>query len=245
MHARTCFVLTILLLFPAHSRADTSCADPAQLAHVGVSILRHFDDAERSAKPDVVGIRGTAWFLSPTLIVTAGHVADAMRLSMQDWKPVEIADGDHRESMPARIQRLVGAHPEKLAVIELREAVSGIRSIEIRTAPLVPDEKVVTFANPDGRPRLVNGRFVQFGDGKLAGAALLEMFEGYDRLAVYRGASGAPVLDCEGRVAAIVSFVFTQTFNWASREIRISTAWGTPNVVSVPVTALEAWSKAD
>jgi len=245
MHARTCFVLTILLLFPAHSRADTSCADPAQLAHVGVSILRHFDDAERSANPDVVGIRGTAWFMSPTIIVTAGHVADAMRLSMQDWKPVEIADGDHRESMPARIQRLVGAHPEKLAVIELREAVSGIRSIEIRTAPLVPDEKVVTFANPDGRPRLVNGRFVQFGDGKLAGTALLEMFEGNDRLAVDHGASGAPVLDCEGRVAAIVSLVFTQTLYWASREIRISTAWGTPNVVSVPVTALEASSNAD
>ena len=119
MHARTCCALTILLLFPAHSRADTSCADPAQLAHVGVSIVRNFDDAERSANPDVVGIRGTAWFLSPTVIVTAGHVADAMRLSMQDWKPMEIADGDHKESMPARIQRSVGAHPEKLAVIEL------------------------------------------------------------------------------------------------------------------------------
>jgi len=140
-----------------HSRADTSCADPAQLAHVGVSIVRIFDDAERSAKPDVVGIRGTAWFLSPTLIVTAGHVADAMRLSMQDWKPMEITGGDHRESMPARIRRLVGAQPEKLAVIELQAAVSGARSVEIRTEPLVPDEKVVTFANPDGRPRLVNG----------------------------------------------------------------------------------------
>jgi len=109
----------------------------------------------------------------------------------------------------------------------------------------VPDEKVVTFANSDGRPRLVAGRFVQFGDGKLAGAALLEMFEGDDRLAVDHGASGAPVLDCEGRVAAIVSLVFTQTLYWASREIRISTAWGTPNVVSVPVTALEASSNAD
>jgi len=245
MHARTCCALTILLLFPAHSRADTPCADPAQLAHVGVSIMRYFDEAEPGVKPDVVGIRGTAWFLSPTIIVTAGHVADAMRLSTQDWKPIEIADGDHRESIPARIQRLVGAQPEKLAVIELEAPVSGTRSVASRMAPLVPDEKVVTFANPDGHPRLVNGRFVQFGDGKLAGAALLEMFEGDDRLAVYRGASGAPVLDCEGRVTAIVSFVFTQTLSWASREIRISTAWGTPNVVSVPVTALQAWSKAD
>ena len=245
MHARTCCLLTILLLFPAHSRADTSCADPAQLAHVGVSIMRYFDEAEPSAKPDVIGIRGTAWFLSPTIIVTAGHVADAMRLSTQDWKPIEIADGDHKELMPARIQRLVGAQPEKLAVIELQAAVSGARSVEIRRAPLVPDEQVVTFANPDGRPRLINGRFVQFGDGKLAGAALLEMFEGDNRLAVDHGASGAPVLDCEGRVAAIVILVFTQTFYGPSRAIRISTAWGMPNVVSVPVTALEASAKAE
>jgi hypothetical protein len=245
MHARICSILTILLLFSANSHADTSCADPAELAHVGVSILRNFDDAERSAKPDVIGIRGAAWFLSPTIIVTAGHVADAMRLSTQDWKPMEIADGDHKESMPARIQRLVGAQPEKLAVIELQAAVSGARSVEIRRAPLVPDEKVVTFANRDGRPRLVNGRFVQFGDGKLAGTALLEMFDGDDRLAVDHGASGAPVLDCEGRVAAIVSLVFTQTVYGPSRAIRISTAWGMPNVVSVPVTALEASAKAE
>ena len=31
-------------------------------------------------------------FLSPTMIVTAAHFAEAMKLSIQDWKPLEIAD---------------------------------------------------------------------------------------------------------------------------------------------------------
>jgi len=38
-------------------------------------------------------------------------------------------------------------------------------------------------------------------DERFAGAALLEMFDGNDRLAVDYGASGAPVYDCDGRIA--------------------------------------------
>ncbi|MET4804573.1 hypothetical protein ABIA96_007182 [Bradyrhizobium sp. LB11.1] len=62
------------------------------------------------------------------------------------------------------------------------------------------------LAYPAGRPHLVGGRFVQFGDdGKLAGMALLEMYEGENRLVIGHDASGAPVVDCDGRVAAVVS----------------------------------------
>jgi hypothetical protein len=104
----------------------------------------------------------------------------------------------------------------------------------------VPEEQVVTIVYPEGFPHFVRGRFVQFGAGeRLGGTALLEMYEGDDRLVIDHGASGAPVVDCEGRVAAVISNVFTQSLQWASRRIRISTAWGTPNVVSVPVQALQ------
>jgi hypothetical protein len=156
------------------------------------------------------------------------------------WKPIEIQDGDDIRSIPVRIQRLAGAQQEKLAVLELQKPVAGARIIAIRTTPLAPDDRVVTLAYPDGRLRLVGGRFVQRGDdGKSAGAALLEMYDGNDRLAIDHGASGAPVLDCEGRVAAVVSTVITQVLAWASNDIRISTAWGTPNVVSIPIQALK------
>jgi len=53
--------------------------------------------------------------------------------------------------------------------------------------------------------------------GKLSGMAFLELYEGENRLVVDHGASGAPVVDCEGRVAAVVSNVFTLSFQWAYR----------------------------
>ena len=102
----------------------------------------------------------------------------------------------------------------------------------------------MTIAYPGGRQQLVQGRFVRFGDGgKLSGMALLELFEGENRLVIDHGASGAPVVDCEGRVAAVVSNVFTQSIQWAYREIRYTTAWGMPNVVSVPIDALPEFSE--
>ena len=52
---------------------------------------------------------------------------------------------------------------------------------------------------------------------RLAGAALLEMHDGNDRLVLDHGASGAPVLDCEGRVVAVVSTLITQTLRSADR----------------------------
>jgi len=239
MHGRACCALIFLLLLPAPSRAEGTCVEPESLAHSTVSITRYFDDAERAADPGFIGARGTGWFLSPTTIVTVGHVAAGMNLSTRDWKELEILDGDRSQTASARILRLAGSNAEKLAVLELRTAISAARSFAIRTAPLTPDEHVMTLAYPDGRLRLAGGRFVQYGDGeRLTGTALLEMYDGNDRLAVDYGASGAPVVDCAGRVAAVVSDVVTQTLRLPFREVRISTAWGTPNVVSVPVQAL-------
>jgi hypothetical protein len=97
----------------------------------------------------------------------------------------------------------------------------------------------MTIGYPGGHVQLVSGRFVRLGDnGRLTGTALMEFYEGDNRLIVDHGASGAPVLDCNGRVAAVVTDVLTQSIFWAQREMRVSTAWGMPNVVSVPAQAL-------
>ena len=81
-------------------------------------------------------------------------------------------------------------------------------------------------------------------DDHFAGTALLEMYDGSDRLVLDHGASGAPVLDCTGRVVAAVSKLFTTSTWFMSREIRMSTAWGSPNVVSVPAQVLKEFSRA-
>jgi hypothetical protein len=38
---------------------------------------------------------------------------------------------------------------------------------------------------------------------------------------------------------AVVSNVFTQSIWWGSRQMLVSTAWGMPNVASVPIQALD------
>lgn len=239
------FALTCLLLASVDARADTACVDPAQLAHSTVGITRYFDEAERNTQLDLVGIHGTAWFQSPTIIVTAAHVASAMKLSSQEWKSLKLEDGADGQSISVRIGRLAGGYAEKLAVLELQTAVSTARSVAIRISPLAPEDRVVTLAYPNQRLRAVAGRFVQYVDnGRLAGTALFEIFEGDNRLVIDYGASGAPVFDCEGRVAAVISTVITQNLATPFGEMRIPTPWGSPNVVSVPVHQLMEFSKA-
>ena len=168
-------------------------------------------------------------------MITVEHVAVAMGLSDQHWKQVEVLEEENKQTIEVRILRLAGSHSEKIAVLELRTAFSGAQGLRIRTEPLAPEERVVSLAYPGNRLRFVGGRFVQYGDSdKLAGTALLEMYDGDNRLVLDHGASGAPVVDCQGRVVAIVSNIFTQTLQFPSRAIRVSTAWGSPNVVSVP-----------
>jgi hypothetical protein len=247
MRGRAGFCLLVAcILLPAINGAKADCIDPMQLAQSTVRIARYFDDGENPARSDLAGIRGTGWFLSPTSIVTADHVTAAMMLSAQDWKVIEIASANGSRSVKARIQRLAGAEPERLAIIELQDPVEQMRTVRIRREPLLPEEQVTTITYRTGPPHPVAGRFVRIGEaGQVAGMALLEFYEGENRLIVDHGASGAPVFDCEGRVAAVVSNVFTQNIQFPSRVIRISTAWGMPNVVSVPLQALDNLSEAD
>jgi hypothetical protein len=233
-----CYALILALSASIQSRAETSCIDFARLAHSTVGITRYFDDAERT-QPDLLGIQGTGWFQSSTTIVTVEHVVAAMGLSDGDWKILIIQDAAETHSIPARVQRVLGLGPEKLAVLELQTAISNARSVELRISPLLPDDRIVTMAYPNRERRAVTGRFVQYAtDGRLAGTGLLEIYEGDNRLVIDHGASGAPVFDCEGRIAAVISTVITQIFHTPFGKQRISTAWGTPNVISVPIREL-------
>jgi hypothetical protein len=216
---------------------QAECVDPSTLVRSTVSITRYFDDGEQ--KTGSIGIRGTAWFLSPTSLVTAEHVATAMRLTDQDWKQVEILEGENRQSIAVRMLRTAGSSAEKISILELRAAYAGAQALQIRMESVAAEERVVSLAYPGNRLRFAAGRFVRYGDSdRVAGAALLEMYDGDDRLVLDHGASGAPILDCEGRVIAVVSNVFTQTVQSPFRVLRVSTAWGQPNVVSVPIQVL-------
>ena len=177
---------------------------------------------------------------------TAAHVAEAMQLSAQEWKDIEMRDGESKRSVAARIHYLAGLHAEKIAVLELRTAIPDAVVLQRRAEPLVPEESVVSLAYPNSQLRIAGGRFAQYGDGdKFAGSALLEMYDGNDRLVLDHGASGAAVLDCNGRVVAVVMILLTRTMSFMSNVIRISTAWQSPNVVAIPIQALKDFSGSE
>jgi hypothetical protein len=220
-------------------RAETSCIDPSSLARSTVGITRYFDAEERKAEPDVIGIQGTGWFRSKETIITVEHVAVAMGLSRETWKVITVQNNSGTFSIPARIRQVIGGSAEKLVVLEMQSPVPSARTVAVRSSPLAPEDHLVTIAYPHRELHSVGGRFVRYAtDAALGGAALLEMYDGDDRLAIDHGASGAPVFDCEGRVAAVISTVITQKWRSPFGEMRISTAWGTPNVLSVPIAAL-------
>jgi S1-C subfamily serine protease len=236
-------IVLALVLGAISSRVEATCVDPSTLVRSTVGITRTFDEHESKAASGVLGIRGTGWFLSSRLLVTAAHVAESMRLSRQEWKEIELRQRESRASLPVRILRLAGAHAEKMAVLELRAAFATATALAIRAEPLVAEEPVVSLGYPNGGLRFAQGRFVRYGgDDRFVGAALLEIHDGNDRLVLDHGASGAPVIDCAGRAVAVVSTIITQTINLPTGAVRVSTAWQTPNVVSIPAEALKGFS---
>ena len=169
-----------------------------------------------------------------------------MHLAAQDWKEIEIKERDNKGSIAARIMRVAGSGSEKIAVLELKASFPGATVLQNRMGPLIPEERLVSLAYPKSELRFAGGRFVRYGDdASFAGMALLEMHDGNDRLVLDHGASGAPVLDCAGRVVAVVSNLFTTTLQFMSRAIRVSTGWGSANVVSVPVQVLKDFSRVE
>jgi hypothetical protein len=233
------FVLFLggFLVGPSPARA-AACVDPSTLASSTVSIAREFGPEEQRTERGVIGVRGTGWFLAPRAIVTAAHVAEAMHLAARDWKEITIRERESSIAVPARLLHIAGPGAEKLAVLELRTPVPAAAALRVRTEPLVAEERLVSIAYPKGELRYAGGRFAHYGTDALAGMALIEMHDGSDRLVLDHGASGAPVLDCEGRVVAVVSTLITQTIGLPTGAVRVSTAWQTPNVVSIPAEPL-------
>ncbi|HZV20706.1 MAG TPA: serine protease [Hyphomicrobiales bacterium] len=232
---RVWLLLLLWSLVPARA-----CVNPATLAHSTVGITLHSSEQLRKQDPAAAtGVRGTAWFTSPTILVTAAHVIESLHLVASEWTEAELLDGTDVQQRYVRLHHFAGPLAERLAFFELQASFPAAKPLQLRREQLNAGERVFSLAYPHNRQRFAEGRFLSYGDDdNAAGMALLEMYDGNDRLVLDHGASGAPVVDCDGRVVAVVSNIYARTITLISRPIRISTAWGSANIAAIPVSAL-------
>jgi hypothetical protein len=239
---------TTLLLMVAVAqcvRAEDGCVDPSTLVATTVGITRYFT-ADEKPRPSLDGYRATAWFYGSTryLVSIAHFVDDAPLLPRGEWRKIDVRQRDVTIQVSARLFAIVRALPEGLAIFELREPFPNARTLKLRDKPLSRNEPVRSIAYLDGL-RFAKGRFAEMAAGSeiprdhpfakvQPGSGLFEMWDieerNNDRFVLDHGASGAPIVDCEGNVAAVTSSLMTQaSLHFAGREIRLTTPWGMAN----------------
>jgi hypothetical protein len=238
-------IVVLMVVIAQCAHAQGTCIDPSTLIAKTVSITRHFTDDEKPL-PSLEGYSATAWFYGSTrhLVSIAHLVDDAPVLQRGEWRKVDVRQRDVIVKVNARLLTVIKALPEGLAFFELQEPVPNAETLELRERPLSRNEPVLSVAYVDGL-RFAKGRFSEImGSGdtprshpfaKVApGSGLFEMWDieerRNDRFVLDHGASGAPIVDCEGNVAAVVSSFLTQgSLHFAGKKIRLTTPWGMAN----------------
>jgi hypothetical protein len=238
-------LVALLLAVAQYAHAQDACIDPSTLVASTVSITRYFADDERP-RPSLEGYRATAWFYRTTryLVSIAHFVDDVPALPRGEWRAVDVRQQDLTVHVKARLLTVVKGLPEGLALLELQEPFPGAKPLKLREKPLSRNEPVLSIAYLDGL-RFAKGRFSELmgsrdnpSDGPFAkvptGSGLFEMWDieerKNDRYVLDHGASGAPIIDCEGNVAAVASSILTQaSLNFGGRKIRLTTPWGMAN----------------
>jgi hypothetical protein len=238
-------ILMFMMVIAQCARAEDACIDPSTLAATTVGITRYFT-AEEKPRPSLDGFRATAWFYSSTryLVSIAHFVDDAPVLPRGEWRKVDLQQRDVTVQVSARLLAVVTALPEGFAIFELREPFPNAQTLKLREKPLSRNEPVLSIAYLDGL-RLAKGRFAEIAgssditrDHPFAkvrpGSGLFEMWDieerHNDRYVLDHGASGAPIVDCEGNVAAVASSIVTQgSLYFAGREFTLTTPWGMAN----------------
>ena len=256
-HIRTLTLLAVLaegLAACAHEEADRQsqaaeiisekCMDKESSAQSVAAITRYSPLYDDPHVVTVFGIEGgSIWFLKEDEPVLALHVAKSLGLSNREWTPVEIYQNEpdakiHRhQRIRARVLRTIPWGLDGLAVLKLEEPFQGAHPLMIRAEPLEPGEKIITPAYPGGFLELTTGNFLgidlALSNERKEGSYAIEI-DG-NRLALDSGASGAPVLDCTGRVVAAVS---AQFYLVSENGLNEATRPGEETNVAIPATIL-------
>ncbi len=260
-----CALLFSTITVNADEKPACSVAVVETLSRSVVSIARTLDAAEVYIDPktgnSVTGIQASAWlYRDRQTLVTIEHAAESMGLKRDVWKDITIAwgtteyesplfsfetramlldTGDDSADAPVRIV-LEDELPQRLIPARLREG------------PLLDDDPVVAVGYTHGVLRFATGT-LNFPEPSQD--AVLEAkpspylpFEladekKTDRLAMDHGASGGPIADCNGKVAAVFVEVLTQDLELSealSSMMRVLETLNSPDVdMSDELSALD------
>lgn len=221
------FILTLVLAGSQY--ADANCINPKDYLDSTVSLVRYnafYDDYKDG---------GTAWFYKDArTLVTAGHVAMGILLS-SEWSSLEIRQRKDlytiSETQPARILQIGNiasasnteiAFMEKyakvdLAIIELAFDFHGARPLEISQSKPPHYSPLWAIAYPKNKAVLANGRSIPPGyDKKYLEEYASMLHVNIQNPRLRHGASGAPILNCEGKVAGILNIYIDRVLHLAN-----------------------------
>lgn len=255
------YILASVASFVVSACASDVSIDLKGLAHSVVDINYYFDETERSSFTDgCIGFAATAWFFrSDRCLVTAGHVIDGMPFSKTNWTKVDICQqaygSEDRRTNHSRVRIIesVKTRAENIIVLELKEPFIGARVLDIRREPMTNGSPIVSLAYPHGHICFARGIFhgiapKNYQDVRIINFALLEMYSDSDRLILDHGSSGAPILDDDGRVVAILGGMMRYAneiilpFDLVTRVIK---SWETPNYFGTMTDALQKFTVSD
>jgi S1-C subfamily serine protease len=174
---------------------------------------------------------GTAWFMSPSLIVTVAHVIDkdGINITFNKWSFIHIKN----ESLDIEIKARLKRQTNRISILELDHAITNIKPLSISDIFPSKEEEAVTLGYPFGKLTEAGGRYVKHKNNDM----FFELFKDNNRLAVDHGSSGAPIFNCEGKVIGVTEAILVNpiTLFLTHGEQRIPPPWGHPNVIGIHI----------
>lgn len=248
-------------VLPTYSWAGPPACDSPPRARLSAAVVELTFSYAEPNETGSSGHRGTGVFVTPSRIATVEHVVPDSLITRGDMVTVgwslEIGESvvEYLELPIVEVEYIDTGLSERIALIELQAGILGRTAVGIRYAPLLEREPVFGIGYRDEVLQFVNGRHFlpktaqEAGSGETSTPPLffeLAHWEELDRLVFDYGSSGAPIFDCDGMVVAFVSQVITQNINLGGfaevfsglgmqqeKVMRVSTAWGTPNVIGL------------
>lgn len=240
------------------SPAQAKCVKPESLVRTTVRIVGDIVREEEGV-PVTYEIHGTAWFLTPTHLVTVTHVARALNTT-NAWRTVTLTQELPHNGMPEYTEvtqvRLAGAvygrTQEGLTVLELQAPFAGAQVARVRETELVHDESISGVGYPHYTLTFVTGAYLEYLTYTDDGTTIFREYRmtladrSGNRDAFGPGASGSPIFDCNGSVVFTVSHSLPSlSFRICSRETGVCTETapipkppGTPTNLAVPSKGL-------